>query len=123
MFIMFINKGSLLHLFIAIFLVHAVAEAPTKLQAVYRSATSISLEWIYTLNIENTSEYRYVVYYEYAGDNVRHDVSDSSGVNTYLLTGLPIGGVDNISLVAVRHLPSDVVGPVDPGILAWLKHQ
>ena len=58
-----------------------------------------------------------MVYYEYAGDSVRHDVFVSSGVNTYLLTGLPIGGVHSISIVAVRHLPSDVVGPVDPSIL------
>ena len=57
-----------------------------------------------------------MIYYEYAGDSVRHGVSVSSGVNTYLLTGLPIGGVHSISIVAVIHLPSDVVGPVDPGI-------
>ena len=56
-----------------------------------------------------------MVYYEYAGDSVRHNVSVSSGVNTYLLTGLPTGGVRNISIVAVRHLPNDVAGPVDPG--------
>ena len=57
-----------------------------------------------------------MIYYEYAGGSVRLDVSVSSGVNTYLLTGLPIGGVHSISIVAVRHLPSDVVGPVDPGL-------
>ena len=57
-----------------------------------------------------------MVYYEYAGESVRHDVSVSRGVNTYLLTGLPIGEVHSISIVAVRHLPSDVVGPVDPGM-------
>ena len=44
------------------------------------------------------------------------DVSVSSGVNTYLLTGLPIGGVHSISIVARGQLPSDVVGPVDPGL-------
>ena len=58
----------------------------------------------------------YVIYYEYAGGSVRHDVSVSSGDNTYLLTGLPIGGVHSISIVAIRQLPSDVVGPVDPSI-------
>ena len=62
-----------------------------------------------------------MIYYEYAGGSVRHDVSVSSGVNTYLLTGLPIGGVHSISIVAVRHLPSDVVGPVDPGCLAIIN--
>ena len=58
-----------------------------------------------------------MIYYEYAGGSVRHNVSVSRGVNTYLLTGLSIGGVHSISIVAVRELPSDVVGPVDPGIM------
>ena len=57
-----------------------------------------------------------MIYYEFAGGSVRHDVSVSSGVNTYLLTGLPIGEVHSISIVAMRQLPSDVVGPVDPGL-------
>ena len=57
-----------------------------------------------------------MVYYEYAGGSVRHDVAVSRGVNTCLLTGLPIGGVHSISIVAVLNLPSDVVGPVDPGM-------
>ena len=57
-----------------------------------------------------------MIYYEYAGGSVRHDVAVSRGVNTYLLTGLPIGGVHSISIVAVIHLPSDVVGPVDPSM-------
>ena len=60
-----------------------------------------------------------MIYYEYAGGSVRHDVSVSSGANTYLLTGFPIGGVHSISIVAIRHLPSEVVGPVDPGIVSW----
>ena len=89
------------------------AETPTQLTAVYRSATSILLEWTYASHTQITL---YVVYSEYDGGSVRHNASVSSGVNTYLLTGLPIGGVHSISIVAVRHLPSDVVGPVDPGM-------
>ena len=61
-----------------------------------------------------------MVYYEYVGDSVRQNVSLSGAINTSLLTGLPIGGVRNISIVAVRHLPSDVVGPVDPGIYVYM---
>ena len=57
-----------------------------------------------------------MIYYEHVGGSVRHDVSVSGRVHTYLLTGLPIGGVHSISIVAVRHLPSDLVGPVDPGL-------
>ena len=94
---------------------YTVAETPTQFTAIYRSATSILLEWTYTLTPETTTGYIYVIYYEYAGDS---DVPVSTGNvnNTYLLTGLPIGGVHSISIVALRHLPSDVVGPVDPGL-------
>ena len=63
-----------------------------------------------------------MIYYEYAGGSVRYDVSVSSGVNTYLLTGLPIGGVHSIFIVAMGHLPSDVVGPVDPGMCSHNLH-
>ena len=101
-------------LFTTFFTLHTVAETPTQLTAVYKSATSISLEWTYASPTLITISY--VIYYEYAGDSVRRDVSVSSGVNTYLLTGLPVGGVHSISIVAIWHLPSDVVGPVDPGI-------
>ena len=84
---------------------------------------SILLAWTYASSTQTTTGYRYAVYYEYAGGSVRHNVSVSSGnvsvssgVTTYLLTGFQIGGVRNISIVAVRHLPSDVTGPVDPGL-------
>ena len=94
---------------------HTAAETPTQLTAIYKSATNILLEWTYASPIQIIISY--VIYYEYAGGSVRHDVFVSSGINSYLLTGLPIGGVHNISIVAMRHLPSDVVGPVDPGIM------
>ena len=108
-----------LHPFIALFsciYIYTVTETPTQLTAIYRSAKSILLRWTSTLATETTTGYRYVVYYKYTGGSVRHDVPVSTGNNTYLLTGLPIGGVHSISIVAVRHLPSDVVGPVDPGL-------
>ena len=94
---------------------YAVAETPTQLTAIYKSATDISLGWTYASPTLITL--LYLVYYEYDGDRVGRYVSVSSGANTYLLTGFPIGGVHNISIVAMRQLPSDVVGPVDPGIM------
>ena len=36
---------------------------------------------------------------------------------TYALTNLPPGGIYNISLVAIVHLPSPVVGPFTPSPL------
>ena len=37
--------------------------------------------------------------------------------NRHELTGLPVGGVHSISLVALADLPSPVAGPVTPGEL------
>ena len=36
--------------------------------------------------------------------------------NYHKLTGLPVGGIHNISLVALVHLPSPLAGPISPGI-------
>ena len=36
--------------------------------------------------------------------------------NSHILTDLPVGGIHNISLVALVHLPSPLTGPVSPGI-------
>ena len=41
--------------------------------------------------------------------------TDSSHNHTNELTGLPVGGIHSISLVALTDLPSPVVGPVTPG--------
>ena len=41
--------------------------------------------------------------------------TDSVSDHTYELTGLPVGGIHSISLVALIDLPSPVVGPVTPG--------
>ena len=52
-----------------------------------------------------------MIYYQSKGDS--GDVSVSSGeTHTYLLTGLQIGVAYIISIVAVIHIPSPVVGPV-----------
>ena len=91
---------------------YTVAEIPTEFRAVYKSVSSILLEWTYP---QINNEFIYVVAYY---NNIKYcNVSVSSGVNTYLLEELPIKEVDSISIVAVSHLPSDVVGPVNPGII------
>ena len=63
--------------------------------------------------------YNYVVYYESGGGS--HSVSfngsnERKEDNTHMLTDLPVGGIHNISLVALVHLPSPLAGPVSPGM-------
>ena len=58
-----------------------------------------------------------MVYYQ-SRDGASHSVSfttDSREDHTHELTGLPVGGIHSISLVALIHLLSPVVGPVNPG--------
>ena len=43
--------------------------------------------------------------------------TDSERDNSHMLTDLPVGGIHNISLVALIHLPSPLAGPVSPGML------
>ena len=67
-----------------------------------------------------------MVYYQ-SRDGVSHSVAfttDSREDHTNELTGLPVGGIHSISLVALLDLPSPVVGPVTPGehTLANLLH-
>ena len=57
-----------------------------------------------------------MVYYQSGG--VSYSVAfttDSSHNYIHELTGLPVGGIHSISLVALIDLPSPVVGPVTPG--------
>ena len=99
-----------------LFGLYTVAETPTYFNAVYKSDTSIHLVWSFAPNTEIPIGYRYVVYYQYEGNIISHNETNYREFNTYILTGLPIGGVDNISIVILSsHLPSDVVGPVHPG--------
>ena len=88
----------------------SVAQKPTSLNATYKTPTSISLEW--TFNVALSLKYSYVVYYQ-SRDGVSHSVAfttDSREDHTHELTGLPVGGIHSISLVALIHLPSPVVG-------------
>ena len=58
-----------------------------------------------------------MVYYQ-SQDGVSHSVAfttDSREDHTHELTGLPVGGIHSISLVALVDLSSPVVGPVTPG--------
>ena len=88
---------------------------PTSVSATYKTPTSISLEW--TFARAPLYDYSYVVYYESGVEN--HSVSftdrEKYMENSYLLTGLPVGGIHAISLVALLDLPSPLVGPVTPG--------
>ena len=67
-----------------------------------------------------------MVYYQ-SQDGVSHSVAFTTGNredHIHELTGLPVGGIHSISLVALVDLPSPVVGPVNPGeyITASLMH-
>ena len=65
-----------------------------------------------------------MVYYQ-SRDGVSHSVAfttDSREDHTHELTGLPVGGIHSISLVALIHLPSPVVGLVTPGEKNLLCH-
>ena len=93
------------------------AMEPTSVSATYKTPTSISLEW--TFARAPIFDYSYVVYYESGGES--HSVSFTdrgrSRDNSLLLTGLPVGGIHTISIVALVDLPSPVAGPVTPGMM------
>ena len=75
----------------------SVPQKPSSLNAIYKTPTSISLEW--TFNITISFDYSYVVYYQ-SRDGVSHSVAfttDSREDHTHELTGLPVGGVHSIS--------------------------
>ena len=97
-----------------------VAMEPLNLNATYKTPTSISLEWTFA----NTpiSSYSYVAYYESGGEgySVAFTIDSLKRDNRHELTGLPLGGVHSISLVALVDLPSPVAGPVTPGEYIWL---
>ena len=101
----------------------SVTQKPTSLNATYKTATSISLQW--TFNITLSFDYSYVVYYQ-SRDGVSHSVAFTADsrydVYTHDLTGLPAGRIQSISLVALVHLPSPVVGPVTPGKYIVANH-
>ena len=93
----------------------SVAQKPTSLNATYKTPTSISVHWTFKFTL--SFDYSYVVYYQ-SRDGVSHSVAfttDCREDHTYELTGLPVGRIHSISLVALIYLPSPVVGPVTPG--------
>ena len=93
---------------------------PLYLNATYKSPTSISLEW--TFAHTPISTYSYVAYYQSGGEgySVAFTIDSLERENRHELTGLPVGGVHSISLVALVDLPSPVAGPVTPGENTWL---
>ena len=99
------------------------APTPIKLNATYKSSSSVLLEWTYRRFTGPTTDHRYIVYYESQGGSRSESsfsISPSSVYNNmymYSLTDLPIGGIHNISLVAILELPSPVEGPITPGLL------
>ena len=86
-----------------------VAQTPTNLSVIYKSSTSVLLEWSY--DIPPTTQYTYSVYYH----SQNHIYQSFIRNNSHLLTGLPTEGIHSISLVATaeNHLPSNVVEPVN----------
>ena len=88
---------------------------PLYLNATYKSPTSISLEWSFP--VTPIYPYSYVAYYQSGGEgySVAFTIDSLERDNRHELTGLPVGGVHSISLVALVDLPSPVAGPVTPG--------
>ena len=88
---------------------------PINLNATYKAHTRISLEWTFA----NTPIYThsYVAYYQSGGEDysVAFTIDSLERDNRHELTGLPVGRVHSISLVALVDLPSPVAGPVTPG--------
>ena len=99
---------------------------PTGLTAIYHSTASVLLEW--TFYQSPSTEISYVVYYQSGGVSYNESFSLRRGSETtHQLSDLPAGGIRSISLVAMRqgqnilsYLPSDVAGPVDPGMFMIL---
>ena len=92
-----------------------MGQEPLHLNAVYKTPASIILEWTFGVTPIFTDSY--VAYYQSGGEgySVAFTIDSLDRDNRYELTGLPVGGVHSISLVALADLPSPVAGPVTPG--------
>ena len=92
-----------------------VGQDPLNLNATYKTPTSISLEWTFSNTL--LYPYFYVAYYQSGGEgySVVFTIDSLERDSRHELTGLPVGGVHSISLVALADLPSPVVGPITPG--------
>ena len=102
-------------MFEELFSVCKAAQKPLSLNATYKSPTRISLEW--TFPVTPAYLYSYEAYYQSGGEgySVAFTIDSLERDNRHELTGLPVGGVYSISLVALVDLPSRVAGPVTPG--------
>ena len=92
---------------------------PLSLIATYKTPTAVSLEWTFAVPL--IYDTRYVVYYESGGRSYSISFTDSEGDKSHKMTSLPVGGIHNISLVALVDLPSPLAGPVFPGNLLLCK--
>ena len=102
-----------LHMVNLSFLYAIAAQEPLSISATYKSPTTISLEW--TFLFTPIYPYSYVAYYQSGGEGYSVAFTiDSLEVTNHELTGLPVGGVHSISLVALVDLPSPVAGPLTP---------
>ena len=92
-----------------------MGQEPLNLNAIYKSPTSISLEW--TFAVTPIFTYSYVAYYQSGGEgySVFFTIDSFERDNRHELTILEDEIVHNISLVALADLPSPVVGPLTPG--------
>ena len=92
--------------------------------AFYKTPSTILLWWIF--EIKPIYPYSYVAYYQSGGEgySVAFTIDSLERNNIHELTGLPVGGVHSISLVALVDLPSPVAGPVTPGeiITFYISH-
>ena len=95
-----------------------VASNPTNLAALQKSDTSIEISWTQPVTFTTG----YVIYYWVTGTDNKLSVVISKTANTHiqrhthLLTALEIGMNYSISIMAIAHLPSDVVGPITPSM-------
>ena len=96
---------------------HLAAHEIISLNVTYKSPISISIEWTYS--VTPIYPYSYVAYYQSGGEDysVAFTIDSLQRDNRHQLTGLPVGGVHSISLVALVDLPSSVARPVTPGEL------
>ena len=91
------------------------AHEPLNLSSTYYTPINVLLEW--TFPSTPIYPYSYVAYYQSGGEgySVAFTIDSLERDNRHELTGLPVGGVHSISLVALVDIPSPVAGPVTPG--------
>lgn len=86
--------------------------APTTLTAVYKSDTSVLVQWT-SGEGQNTEGYSYVLYYHSEGESSNRTFNREQ---PFLLHYLKKGSNYSFSILAVEQLPSTLTGPVTPGM-------